>query len=204
MVEASSNSTDCAKRIRYVFDLYAHQNCTIDMIGERLLREGVKYTDTQPKWPRSKIGKILRDRAYIGEIFYRSQWHPGAHPPIVDRVVWDRVQVLLGEKTYKSHELTYAGEIIRCGHCGRPITGESVVKPETGREYATTAVRGTTRRVILESASASRNSISKSWRCWRGSSSRMRCGTGSPTCCDCGFRMSSSNRAQPPMTSSAN
>ena len=76
-----------AKKIRNVFDLYAHQNCTIDLIGERLLREGVKYTDAQPIWPRSKIGKILRDRAYIGELFYRGQWHPGAHPPIIDRVV---------------------------------------------------------------------------------------------------------------------
>ena len=97
---------DRAKKIRYVFELYAHQNCTIDMIGDRLLREGVKHTDAQPAWPRSKIGKILRDRASLGEIFYRGQWHPGAHPPIVDRVVWDRVQVLLGEKIYKSHELT--------------------------------------------------------------------------------------------------
>ena len=126
---------DETKNIRYVFDLYAHQNCTIDMIGERLAGEGVKYTDPQPLWSRCKIHKILRDRAYLGEVFYHGQWHPGTHSPIVDRVVWDRVQVLLGEKTYKSHELTYAGELIRCGHCGHPITGESVVKKPTGKEY---------------------------------------------------------------------
>ena len=59
---------------------------------------------------------------------------PGAHLPLVDRVVWDRVQVLLGEKTYKSHELIYAGELIRFAHCGHPVTGESVIKPETGKE----------------------------------------------------------------------
>lgn len=126
---------DRAKNVRYVFELYAHQNCTIDMICERFAREGIKYTDAQPAWTRSKVYKILRDRAYIGEIFYRGQWLPGAHPPIIDRVVWDRVQVLLGEKTYKSHELTYAGELIRCAHCGHPITGESVIKPESGKEY---------------------------------------------------------------------
>ncbi len=126
---------DRAKIIRYLFELYAHQNSTIDMICERLARDGVKYTDAQPRWTRSKVHKILRDRAYIGEIFYRGQWLPGVHPPIIDRVVWDRVQVLLGEKSYKSHELTYAGELIRCSHCGHPITGESVIKPDTGKEY---------------------------------------------------------------------
>ena len=132
LVEVDENR---AENIRYVFDLYAHHNCTIDTIGERLSREGLKYTDAQPTWPRSKIAKILRDRAYIGEIFYRGQWYPGGHPAIVDRVVWDRVQVLLGAKIYKSHELTYAGELIRCAHCGHPVTGESVIKAQTGKEY---------------------------------------------------------------------
>jgi DNA invertase Pin-like site-specific DNA recombinase len=126
---------DRAKNIRYLFELYAHQNCTIDMICERLAHEGIKYTDAQPAWTRSKVHKMLRDRAYLGEISYRGQWLPGVHPPIIDRVVWDRVQVLLGEKSYKSHELTYAGELIRCAHCGHPITGECVVKKGTGKEY---------------------------------------------------------------------
>jgi hypothetical protein len=42
---------------------------------------------------------------------------------------------LLGEKVYKAHELTYAGELITCGHCGRPITGEVVIKKATGKQY---------------------------------------------------------------------
>ena len=45
---------------------------------------------------------------------------------------------MLGEKVYRSHELTYAGELIRCGHCGHIITGEvKVKKTKAGeREYA--------------------------------------------------------------------
>ena len=34
----------------------------------------------------------------------------------------------MGDKVYRSHELTYAGELITCGHCGRPITGEIITK----------------------------------------------------------------------------
>ena len=124
-----------AKKVRYIFDLYAHQNCTIDLIVQRLTDEQITYTGVQPEWVRSKVHKILRDRSYIGEIFYRGQWHPGTHEPIVDRTVWSRVQALMGECVYKAHELTYAGELICCGHCGCPITGESVVKKQTGKEY---------------------------------------------------------------------
>ncbi|MGB1123678.1 MAG: recombinase zinc beta ribbon domain-containing protein [Phycisphaeraceae bacterium] len=45
-----------------------------------------------------------------------------------DRKTFDRVQALLGGSNYRSHELTYAGELITCGHCGSPITGECKTK----------------------------------------------------------------------------
>jgi hypothetical protein len=61
--------------------------------------------------------------------------HPGTHKPLVDRVTFDKVQVLLGEKVYRSHELTYAGGLIQCKHCNAIVTGESVVKKTTGKEY---------------------------------------------------------------------
>jgi site-specific DNA recombinase len=38
------------------------------------------------------------------------------------------VQALLGGHVYQSHALTYAGELIQCGHCGHPITGEQKTK----------------------------------------------------------------------------
>lgn len=124
-----------AEKVRYIYDLYAYQNHTLDMIVARLAREGVSYTDATPKWPRSKVHSILRDRAYIGEVCYQGQWHSGTHKPIVNRETWNRVQVLLGEKVYQSHELTYAGELIRCGHCGAVVTGEPVIKKTTGKQY---------------------------------------------------------------------
>jgi site-specific DNA recombinase len=47
---------------------------------------------------------------------------------LIDRGTWDRVQVLLGNKVIRSHEMTYAGELIRCGYCGSTITGELKTK----------------------------------------------------------------------------
>ena len=123
-----------AQNVRLIFDLYAHHHCTIDMIAAKLAEMSINYTNAVPAWTRSKIGHILRDRSYIGEMRYRGQWLVGSHQPIIERPVWDRVQHLLGGHVYKSHQLVYAGSLIRCGHCGNLITGETVTKPN-GKQY---------------------------------------------------------------------
>lgn len=71
---------------------------------------------------------MLTDRAYIGEIQFKGQWYPGKQEPLVDRATWDRVQALLGEKIYHAHQMTYAAEFMTCGHCGRAVTGEQIIK----------------------------------------------------------------------------
>ncbi|MDZ4687708.1 MAG: recombinase family protein [Planctomycetaceae bacterium] len=126
-----------AAKVRRVFELYAYHNHTLDSLGDTLLAEGVHYCESQPRFTRSKLYGILTDRAYIGEVRHKGQWHPGTHEPLVDRATWDRVQFLLGQKIYKSHQMTYASELIECGHCGCPITGElKTKKTKTGdREY---------------------------------------------------------------------
>lgn len=122
-------------KVTKLFDLYAYHHLTLDSLQERLYQEGIHYSDSVPRFPRSKLYAILRDRSYIGEVKYQGQWHPGTHKALVDRVTWDTVQVLLGEKVYRSHELTYAGGLIQCKHCNAIVTGESVVKKTTGKEY---------------------------------------------------------------------
>lgn len=49
------------------------------------------YLPEAPRWPRSKVYDILRDRSYIGEVFYHDHWHPGVQPPIVERMTFERV-----------------------------------------------------------------------------------------------------------------
>ena len=46
----------------------------------------------------------------------------------MDRATFQRVQQLLGGHIYHAHQIVYAGELIRCGHCGHPITGEVKTK----------------------------------------------------------------------------
>ena len=117
-----------AKIVRQVFDLYAFDGHTLESLIERLDSEGVAYSPKQRRFTRSKLHSLLRDRSYVGEIPYKGQWYPGTQEPLVNRSTFDRVQQLLGGQVYRSHELTYAGNLITCGHCGRPITGESIKK----------------------------------------------------------------------------
>ena len=90
--------------------------------------EGIQYLPSTPKIGRSKLYAILTDRSYIGEIKFRGQWYPGTHEPLIDQKLWQRVQSLLGQKVYKQHQMTYASDLIECGHCGSPITGERKFK----------------------------------------------------------------------------
>jgi len=115
-------------KIKRIFELYAYHNHTLDSLIEALVSEGLVYTAAMPRFCRSKLYEILRDRAYIGEVEYNGRWYPGKQAPLIDAITWRRVQVLLGAGTYKSHDMTYAGEIIKCGFCGRPITGEVKTK----------------------------------------------------------------------------
>lgn len=69
-----------------------------------VLHGQITYTVARPKWVRSKVHKIFRDRSYIGEVFHRGEWHPGRHAPLLDRTVWSRVQALMGECVYKAHD----------------------------------------------------------------------------------------------------
>jgi site-specific DNA recombinase len=123
-----------AENVKRIFQLYAFGHCTLDMIVERMTVEGRVYKVKQPHWVRSKIHRILRDRAYIGDLKFHAEWRPGQHEPLIDRDVFERVQTLLGGKVYKANEVLYGGELMTCGHCGRPITGEVVRKP-SGKSY---------------------------------------------------------------------
>ena len=127
-----------AENVKRIFHLFAYENHTLDTLVEKLAEEGRQFRSSMPKFPRSSVHNILKDRAYIGDIEFRGEWYPGKHTPLVDRATWNRVQALLGGHIYQSLAITYAGELIQCGHCGHPITGERITKKtKTGERYYT-------------------------------------------------------------------
>jgi site-specific DNA recombinase len=45
------------------------------------------------------LAHLLKNRFYIGEVAYRGEVHPGEHPAVVDRLLFEAVQARLKEKT---------------------------------------------------------------------------------------------------------
>jgi site-specific DNA recombinase len=118
-----------------LFELFATGTHTIDSVCAAMRTEGRVYRDSTDRFPRASVHTILTDRAYIGELQWKGQWHSGKHPPLVDHATFQKVQSLLGGKTYKHHaQLTYAGGLIRCGHCGNLVSAEQITK-KSGKQY---------------------------------------------------------------------
>ncbi|MGD9689531.1 MAG: recombinase family protein [Phycisphaerales bacterium] len=117
-----------AEVVRRLFHLYAYEPLTLDALRDRLQADGITYRPEAPRFSRSKLYSILTNRAYIGELPFKGQWLPGRQEPLIDRATWDRVQALLGGHVYHAHQMTFAGEFMTCGHCGRTVTGEQIVK----------------------------------------------------------------------------
>ena len=73
-------------------------------IAANLTAEGIttKAWTTQEGQTRSGtridkkyLHKLLRNRIYLGELSHKGNWYPGAHPPIIDRALWDKVAAIL-------------------------------------------------------------------------------------------------------------
>lgn len=140
-----------AATVGLIFDLYARRGHTLDMIVERLRDDGV-HVGRSIKANRSTVYAILQNRSYIGEVFYRDQWHPGSQTPLVSTAVFNSVQKLLGGHIYQAHDLLFGGQLVTCAKCAHPMTG-----------YPATKYKGTPRQDLFTyyvCAHCARNGVS--------------------------------------------
>jgi len=119
-----------AGNVRRIFELYATAGVTIDGVLLQLAAEGRTFRGAA--FGRNKVWEILTDRSYIGEVKYRGQWHPGKQQHLVDASTWERVRGLMDRHIYHAHAMLFGSERVRCGGCGRPVTGERKVKKGAG------------------------------------------------------------------------
>lgn len=93
------NETE-AERVRHIFALYLELG-SVHVLEHRLQSDGIvskrhlnstgRVTGGQP-FSRGALFHLLRNRLYLGEIRHGETHHPGLHPAIVDRVLFDAVQ----------------------------------------------------------------------------------------------------------------
>ncbi|MDB5328328.1 MAG: hypothetical protein JWM57_3897 [Phycisphaerales bacterium] len=119
-----------APKVRRIFELFAYQAHTLETLADTLARQGIIYTDRQPKFAKSTLHRILHNKIYIGQVHYQGVWHDGTFEPLVELATFQQVREKFRTdfKVYHKPQLTFGGGLIVCSHCGHQITGEHKVK----------------------------------------------------------------------------
>jgi DNA invertase Pin-like site-specific DNA recombinase len=129
--------------VRMLFERYATGQYTFASLRETATAAGLRTRPTR-KFPAGTplsihaIGRILKDRYYLGKLPYKGREYEGRHEPLITAALFDRVQEML-------HSQRQAGirerrwnhflkGTVRCARCKRRLTLERA-KSKTGRLY---------------------------------------------------------------------
>jgi site-specific DNA recombinase len=119
---------DEAPLVPVIFDLYAHKRLGVKSVAKWLNGRGHRTKFGKP-WSGESLLGVLRSRVYLGEVYFRGQWHKAPHPPLIDPALFEEVQVLLtarGEDHAKragnASDYELAGLMV-CARCGKRYVG---------------------------------------------------------------------------------
>ena len=124
-----------SKAVVRAFELYASGRHTFESLADQLAGEGYTYQPSNPRFYRTALSRILRNRFYIGEIKWGDKFYPGKHRPLVDRRTFAICQDMLDGKvrrTTKQIKMPFASGLLTCQHCGSMITGERIKRKLKG------------------------------------------------------------------------
>ncbi len=117
-----------APLVPVIFDHYANQRLGAQAIATWLNDKGHRTKVGKP-WGHMAVRTMLRNRVYLGEVFFRDTWHPGQHQPLVDQATFDAVAALMAERgdahskrASNASDYLLAGRV-RCQRCGKGFVG---------------------------------------------------------------------------------
>jgi len=109
-----------------IFDLFVSSRLGSTEIARRLNDEGLR-TRSGARWTASGLLMILKNRVYLGEIFYRGKYHQAPHPAIIRSAVFEKAQVLIAGRRVRQPGTTKSDFILsgmlRCARCGKHYIG---------------------------------------------------------------------------------
>lgn len=146
-----------AETVRKIFDLYLELG-NVRLVEEELRRLGLRtksYVSAAGRaigdqsFTRGHLYKILSNPLYIGDISHKGERHKGLHDAIVDKVIWDRVQAMLGDNTQGKRQRANAKEPsllagLLVDEFGNKLTATHAVKD--GKRYRYYASKASTAR----------------------------------------------------------
>lgn len=121
------NTTE-APLVPVIFDHYANRQAGSSALATWLNEQGYR-TKNGRLWSSASVITVLRNRVYLGEIYYRGNWYPAPHDPLIPTELFDRAQAILTERNEdrarrRSNPTEYllSGRI-RCARCGQAYIG---------------------------------------------------------------------------------
>ena len=130
--------------VRRIFDAYVREDISMRQIAKGLNRDGIRSPTGRAVWSVSTIGRILRNEAYIGRVYYnrtetvpqrrragktrqvqrpRDQWIAIAVPAILDETLFEAAQRVSRDNSRWNPRRAEPGHwllrgLVKCGHCG--------------------------------------------------------------------------------------
>lgn len=133
---------DRAPLVPVIFDKYANHRMGAHAIANWLNDSGHR-TKRGALWSHVAVLKVLRNRTYLGEVFFRDEWHAAPHPPLVDAALFAEVQRVLAERgeDYSKRASNVSdyllSGLIVCAKCGHHYTGTAATGRSARYRYYT-------------------------------------------------------------------
>lgn len=127
-----------ASTVRLIYEMYDQGNTYVSIV-DALNSQGRKTLRGTP-FNKNSLNKILHNRRYVGDYVWGDTVIEGGMPQIIDRDLWERVQIKLGRKAKASarargdYEYILSGKLF-CGHCSKPMIGDSGTSKSGSKYY---------------------------------------------------------------------
>lgn len=128
-----------APAVKQVFEMYACGNYTLSKIADTLNQQGYRSISGK-QFQRWHISDMLHNDKYTGIHYIEGIKEPERCPQIVDKELFEKVQILLEKSATKSRERrtnhTYAlTGLLECGFCGQAVCGTSSIGNKNKRYF---------------------------------------------------------------------
>ncbi len=134
--------------VRRIFDDYVRKDISMRQIAVGLNRDGILSPTGRAVWSVSTIGRVLRNEAYVGRLYYnrtesvparrqagkgrqvgrpRDQWILIAVPAILDEALFEAAQRVSRDNSRWNPRRAEPGHwllrgLVNCGHCGVSVS----------------------------------------------------------------------------------
>ncbi|GLZ14973.1 hypothetical protein Acsp04_52080 [Actinomadura sp. NBRC 104425] len=110
-------------------DRYAHQHVGAKTIANLLNKRGHRTKNGMP-WSRDAVLTVLRNRVYLGEVYFRDHYDSAPHTALVDREVFMAAQEILvargedhNKRASNASDYMLTGRVICTHYLGTAATG---------------------------------------------------------------------------------